>query len=159
MTGMSLLAAWIALAPTTWAQQPMMQGGHDPMARLLYPPELVMQQQTSIGLRPEQRATITKAIQAFQTKTVDLQWRIQEQTQRLLGLLGRPTVDQAAVLTQVDEVLTAEREIKRAHLAMLIEIKNALTAEQQARLDQARGHHDPTPPPSPGTPAPLRPPL
>jgi hypothetical protein len=37
-------------------------------------------------------------------------------------------------LSQVDNVLTAEREIKRAQVALLIRIKNHLRPEQQAQL-------------------------
>ena len=117
------------------AQQPQPQPSpDDPLARVLFPPELVMQHQQDIGLRPEQRSTITKAITDFQTKVVDLQWRMQEQSQRLATLLEKPTVDQTAALAQVDEVLGVEREVKRAHMTLLIQIKNVLSAEQQEKL-------------------------
>lgn len=129
-----MLAFVMLLAPGAGAQQPR----EDPLAQLLFPPELVMQHQADIQLRPEQRAAITKAIQDFQTRVVDLQWRIQEQSQRLAALLARPSVDQAAALAQVDEVLTVEREVKRAHFTLLIQIKNTLTPDQQARLSEAR---------------------
>ena len=98
-----------------------------------------MQHQQDIGLRTEQRTSITKAIQEFQNKVVDLQWRMQDQSQRLANLLDKPTVDQAAALAQVDEVLGVEREVKRAHISLLIQIKNTLSAEQQAKLAAARG--------------------
>jgi len=64
---------------------------------------------------------------------------MQEQTHRLAALLDRPAVDQAAALAQVDELLSIEREVKRAHITLLIQIKNALSAEQQAKLAAARG--------------------
>ena len=48
------------------------------------------------------------------------------------------TVEQAAALAQVDEVLGVEREVKRAHITLLIQIKNTLSAEQQAKLAAAR---------------------
>ena len=64
-----------------------------------------MQHQQDIALRAEQRAVITKAIQDFQTKVVDLQWRMQDQAQGLAALLEKATVEQAAALAQVDEVL------------------------------------------------------
>jgi uncharacterized membrane protein len=119
-------------------QQPGRPQPDDPLARVLFPPELVMQHQQDIALRPEQRAAITKAIQDFQTKVVDLQWRMQDQSQRLATLLEKPTVDPVAALAQVDEVLGVEREVKRAHMTLLIQIKNTLSAEQQARLAAAR---------------------
>ena len=138
---LSLVIALFAVAaaaqqPTT--PQPQPPPPDDPLARVLFPPELVMQHQQDIALRPEQRAVITKAIQEFQTKVVDLQWRMQDQSQRLATLLEKPSVDQAAALAQVDEVLGVEREVKRAHMALLIQIKNTLSAEQQAKLAAAR---------------------
>jgi Spy/CpxP family protein refolding chaperone len=135
-----VLATLIGVAAV--GQQPPPGAGapqDDPLARVLFPPELVMQHQQDIALRAEQRATITKAIQDFQTKMVDLQWRMQDQAQRLGALLDKPAVDQAAALAQVDEVLSVEREVKRAHMTLLIQIKNTLSAEQQAKLAAARG--------------------
>ena len=134
----SLVAALALLAGTAAGAQAPPQPPEDPLARVLFPPELVMQHQQDIGLRAEQRAGITKAIQEFQTKVVDLQWRMQEQSQQLARLLEKPTVDQAAALAQVDEVLGGEREVKRAHITLLIQIKNTLSAEQQAKLAAAR---------------------
>ena len=110
----------------------------DALGRLLFPPELVMQQQRAIGLKPEQRTGITRAIQEFQTKILDLQWQMQDESQKLAELLDKPTVDQAAALAQTDKLLAVEREVKRAHIGLLIQIKNSLTAEQQAKLAQAR---------------------
>jgi len=137
---LSLCAALAVFAITAAAQQPTAPQPlpDDPLARVLFPPELVMQHQQDIALRAEQRAVITKAIQDFQTKVVDLQWRMQDQAQRLAALLEKPTVDQAAALAQVDEVLGVEREVKRAHITLLIQIKNTLSAEQQAKLAAAR---------------------
>jgi Spy/CpxP family protein refolding chaperone len=134
-----LASAFALLAVTGAAAQQPPQAPDDPLARVLFPPELVMRHQQDIGLRPEQRAAITKAIQDFQSKVVDLQWRMQEQSQRLVTLLEKPAVDQGAALAQVDEVFGVEREVKRAHISLLISIKNTLSAEQQARLAAARG--------------------
>ncbi len=112
--------------------------GDDPLAKLLYPPELVMQHQADIGLRPEQRTAITHAIGELQGKVLDVQWRMQDAAGRLAALLGKPVADEAAVLTQVDEVLNLEREVKRAQLTLLVRIKNSLTPAQQEKLDQFR---------------------
>jgi Spy/CpxP family protein refolding chaperone len=110
----------------------------DPLAKYVFPPELVMQQQRAIGLTPEQRTAITRGIQEFQAKILDLQWQMQDETQRFTELLDKPVVDRAAALAQIDKVLAVEREVKRAHIGLLILIKNDLTPEQQARLAQAR---------------------
>jgi Spy/CpxP family protein refolding chaperone len=118
------------------AQQPA--PGDDPLAKLLFPPELVMQHQAEIGLKPEQRTAITHAIGELQGRVLDVQWRMQDAAARLATLLGKPAVDETAALAQVDEVLNLERDVKRAQLTLLIRIKNTLTPEQQVKLDQYR---------------------
>ena len=47
-------------------------------------------------------------------------------------------VDLDRALDQLDEVLGTEKEIKQAHLEMLVRIKNLLSAEQQAALERLR---------------------
>jgi Spy/CpxP family protein refolding chaperone len=106
---------------------------------LLFPPELVMQHQRELALTPQQRTTITEAVKALQAGVVDQQWQIQDEQQKLHELMARPTVEEAAVLAQVDRVLDLERSIKRLHLVMLVRIKNTLTPDQQERLKAV--HH------------------
>ncbi len=52
----------------------------------------------------------------------------------LAALIKQYQVDEAQVLTQLDEVLGLEREIKRTHMGLLIRVRKKLTPEQQARL-------------------------
>jgi hypothetical protein len=94
-------------------------------AKHLFPPELVMQHQQSIRLTPEQRTSITKEIRDLQLKVIELQWKMQDQGSK---------VDEAQTLAQVDRVLGIEREIKRAHMGLLVRIKNLLSPDQQGTL-------------------------
>ena len=57
----------------------------------------------------------------------------------LIGLLKQSKADEAQVAAQLDKVLAAEREIKRAQVSLLVRIKNNLTEEQQHRLRALRG--------------------
>jgi len=108
-------------------------------AKYLFPPELVMQHQQSLQLTPDQRATITNEIRALQLKVVELQWKMQDEAQKLTELVQGARVDEAQTVAQVDRVLGIEREIKRAHMALLVRIKNMLTPEQQMTLNSLRG--------------------
>src|SRR5688572_19935823 len=103
-------------------------------ARHVFAPELVMKHQQRIGLRADQRMAITDAIQQLQARVVELQWRMQEETQKMSELLEPASVNEQEVLAQVDRMLTIERDVKRAHMALLVRIKNTLTPEQQATL-------------------------
>jgi Spy/CpxP family protein refolding chaperone len=63
---------------------------------------------------------------------------MQDEAQQLADILKSNTVDESEALAQIDRVLAVEREVKRAHIAMLIRIKNVLTPEQQATLKALR---------------------
>ena len=104
----------------------------------LFAPELVLQNEQKIKLKPEQRGAITEAVQQLQTNVGELQSRLEEDGGRFAALLKRETVGEGAALVQLDRVLAVERDVKRARIAMLIRIKNTLTAEQQATLRTLR---------------------
>ena len=129
-----VLALMLVSAPAAFAQENV----EKLLGQYLFPPELVMQHQQKIELKPAQRTAITEAIQQVQSKVVALQWRIQEEAEKLSELVQATSPNEEAVLAQVDRVLATEREIKRAHMTLLVRIKNALTREQQAALKALR---------------------
>lgn len=108
--------------------------GEDRIAEALFAPELVVQNRQEIGLTPDQWTRISESIRELQRNIVDLEWDMLEASQTLIELLDQTQVDEATALEQVDRVLTTERMIKRAQLALLITIKNILTPEQQNQL-------------------------
>jgi Spy/CpxP family protein refolding chaperone len=130
----------LLMAPlAVFAQQPPQpQPDNDPIGRFLIPPELVMSQSEEIGLSERQRATIKAEVQKMQARFLDAQWDMQEQGSRMTRLLQQTPVDEAKVLEQADRIMALEREIKRAHLTLLVRIKNSLTAEQIAKLEAIR---------------------
>jgi Spy/CpxP family protein refolding chaperone len=106
----------------------------------LFPPELIMQHQSELALTAEQRAAITDAVKRLQSQVIDVQWQMQYEQQKLAQLLSQSPVDEETALAQIDRVLDLERQVKKAHLATLIRIKNTLTAEQQRQLLALKGH-------------------
>ena len=127
----------LAMAPTAVPAQPP-QPGNDPLARHLFPPELVMKHGEAIGLEPDQREAIKAAIQEAQASFIDLQWDMQSAAGKIEQLLQSQLVDEAAVLAQLDHVLDLERRIKRTQFSLLIRIKNTLDPAQQKQLDALR---------------------
>jgi Spy/CpxP family protein refolding chaperone len=127
-----------AAAQESQAEYQVESRGEDQIARTLFAPELVMQNRQAIDLTREQWTRISESIRELQRNVVDLEWDMLEASQTLIELLDQPRVDEAAALEQVDVVLTTERMIKRAQLALLITIKNILTPEQQDRLRSLR---------------------
>jgi hypothetical protein len=113
------------------------KGTRDPFDAL-FPPELVMEHQNEIGLSEAERQTLRQSVQQAQMKFTDLQWRLSAETERLDGMLRETVVGEREVLEQVDRVLALERELKRVKIALLVRIKNTLSAEQQAKLATLR---------------------
>jgi Spy/CpxP family protein refolding chaperone len=111
----------------------------DPFAAVLFPPELIMQHARVIRLNDEQRSAIIKLIEQLQGKVIGLQWQLAEQVQALRETLGRSRVDQDRAIDQLNAVLDTEKNIKKAHLEMLLRIKNVLRPEQQTELTRLRG--------------------
>jgi len=110
----------------------------DPVAENLFPPELVIQHQSEIKLTEDQRNALMAEIQKAQGRIVDLQQRLQKEMDALGALLKKDDVDEQGALAQLDRVLNAEREIKRVHLGLVLEIKNKLTTEQEVKLREIK---------------------
>ena len=110
----------------------------DPLARYLYAPEFVFDHQQTLGLSDAVRQKIQDAVVEAQRVFVGLQFVISKETETLYRLLRAGSVDEAAVLRQMDQMLGPEREMKRTQLTLMIKIKNALTPEQQKLLDKIR---------------------
>ena len=118
-------------------------GGPDDWGRNFFPPELVMQHQSEIGLSDAQRAALTSAIQQAQAKFMDGQWKLSAEGEKMGRLLQNTQVDETQVLDEVDRILNLEREIKKAQVSLMVRIKNTLTAPQQAKLAEIRDRKGP----------------
>jgi Spy/CpxP family protein refolding chaperone len=129
-------SAFICAAPASAQEAPGQDP--DPFAAVLFPPELIMQHARAIRLDDAQRATITRFIEQLQARAVTMQWQLAEQVQALRETLARPRVDQDRAIDQLNRVLDTEKDIKQAHLVMLIRIKNVLRPEQQNELARLR---------------------
>lgn len=124
-------AVWLALlAIPLFGQQPP----EDPMRDVMFPPEIVMQHQQAVGLSEEQKTYLKTELRQAQLRFTELQWALQDEMDRLIGILKQSKVEEKEAIAQLDKVLSAEREIKRAQITLLIHIKNNLTPAQQSRL-------------------------
>ncbi len=132
-------AVLFLLATCGWTLAVRADGpGDDPIARAVFPPELVMKYAQEIHLDERQRAAVKEEVQKAQAKATDAQFDLQEESQKLVRLLQARPVDEAAVLAQVDKVLALERQVKRTQIQLVVRIKNLLTEAQQARLAELR---------------------
>ena len=115
----------------------------DPLAHLMFPPDMILGHARELNLTDEQkafmRAEVQKATSAFQ----DLQWKLQDQAELLHETMKSTSVNEQQALAQLDKVLDIEREIKRLHIGLAVRLKNRLTPEQQEQLHKMRMDHHP----------------
>jgi Spy/CpxP family protein refolding chaperone len=127
-----------ALLLCTAIAVPAQQPEQDPIGQSFFAPELVMQNQEAIGLSGEQKEYLKTELRQAQLKFTELQWKLQDEMEKLVALVKQPHVDESQVLAQLEKLLSAEREVKKQQVTLLVRIKNKLTPEQQAKLADLR---------------------
>jgi Spy/CpxP family protein refolding chaperone len=132
---MFIILSALVTETTLFAQQNITD---DPLAKALFPPELVMQNQQAINLTEAQRNSLIKEIQNAQTEFMSLQWDLQKETEKLKFLVEKEKPVEAEVTEQLGQLLAIENKIKKRQISLLVRIKNLLTSEQQVKLRQLR---------------------
>src|ERR1700688_874537 len=89
------------------------QPDQDPIGQSFFAPELVIQHQEAIGLSAEQKDYFKTEIRQAQLKFTELQWKLQDEMEKLVSLARQPRVDESQTLAQLEKRLAAEREITR----------------------------------------------
>lgn len=111
-------------------------GGGRPMAGNLFAPEMIMRHAEEISLTDEQRQAIRSEMDKAQDQFQDMQRKVRDEMEKMEDLMKPERVDENAVRAQLDKVLAAESEIKKAQLTLMIRIKNQLTGQQQGQLKE-----------------------
>ena len=101
----------------------------------LFPPEFVLQNQLALGLSAEQVVAIKKQIVETQGRLLDAKIELGRVTEQLRAALEGAKVDEAAALNLAGQAMDLEKQVKTAHLGLMIRVKNVLTEQQQ---DKAR---------------------
>lgn len=109
----------------------------------LFPPQLILRNQMALGLTGEQIDAIKKLLNESHSKTIDLQVDLQRVTEKLGTIVSATKIDEAAALAASDEAMALESQIKKAHLALLIRVKNLLTPAQVEKAKALRPDPEP----------------
>ena len=113
----------------------------DPLAHLMFPPDMIMNHARELNLTDEQKTYLRGEVQKATVTFQDLQWKLQDQMEALHDTMKSSSVNEQQALAQLDKVLDVEREIKRLHIALAVRLKNHLTPEQQDQLHKMIDHH------------------
>lgn len=110
----------------------------DPLADVLFPPDLILGHARRLGLTDEQKNFMRGEVQKTMTSFNELQWKLQDEMELLHETLKAGSVNEQQALGQLNKVLDIEREIKLLHVGLGVRLKNRLTPEQQAQLQRMR---------------------
>jgi Spy/CpxP family protein refolding chaperone len=121
--------------------------GADPVSSKLFLPELIMHNQQELGIDSQQRDAITKEVEQAHSQIFPLQWKMSGFAEELAKALDAPKIDESKALGLAGKVMGLENEVKRAHLSLLIRLRNLLTEAQRAKLTELRAKAPPAPPP------------
>lgn len=104
----------------------------------LFPPNVILEHQDELELTKEQFTAIRQAVVQVQADVAEHEWDVREAYQEIMQELDNKPIDTDATLEHVQAALLAENEVKKLQMAMLIRLRNLLTAEQVAYLQSVR---------------------
>ena len=105
----------------------------DPIGRMLFQPELIMEYSNQLELSDQQQDTLKTELKNAQAAIFDHKWQLNEESKKLRTILQASPIDEDQMLAQSDKVMQLEHQIKQVHLTLLARLKNMLS-EQQIRM-------------------------
>ncbi len=101
----------------------------------LFAPNIILENRDELQLSKDQFTAIRKAVVEVQAGVAEHEWDMQEAYQALMLELDKSPIDEERVLEHASRALQAENQVKKKQVAMLVRLKNLLTAEQVAYLE------------------------
>lgn len=83
-----------------------------------------------LQLSPAQRTTVSDAVFAANAAKIDIEARADKARLEVRHLLGAATVDEKAILKATDALSSAEGDLRRNRVQLVIAVRKALTPEQ-----------------------------
>ena len=104
----------------------------------LFPPNVILEHQTELGLSKAQFTAIREAVVEVQAGVAEHEWDMREAYQALMLELDKAPIDEDRVIAHAEVALQAENQVKKKQMAMLVRLKNLLTAEQVSYLESVQ---------------------
>ncbi len=101
----------------------------------LFAPNIILENRDELRLSKEQFTAIRAAVVEVQAGVAEHEWDMREAYQALMLELDKSPVSENKVLEHASVALLAENQVKKKQMAMLVRLKNLLTAEQIAYLE------------------------
>lgn len=139
MKKLTLTLAFAIFASASLLASPALaQDASEKLMRNFVHPRMLMRHQAELGLTDTQKSAIKNYVKAAQSKSVDVQFELEQQMQKLQDLVGQDEVDKSAAVTQARKVMSLENEMKAIQLGLMIDVKNVLKPAQIEKIKQFR---------------------
>ena len=103
----------------------------------LFAPNIILEHREALQLSKDQFTAIRAAVVEVQSGVAEHEWDMQEAYQALMAELDYAPIDEDKVLEHADKALLAENQVKKKQMAMLVRLKNLLSADQISHLESA----------------------
>ena len=123
---LSLMAIAIFSVSTALAETPK----EDVFKGKLFAPNIILEQRAQLALTKEQYTAIRAAVVEVQTGVAEHEWDMQEAYQALMLELDKTPISEAEVLKYATAALSAENQVKKKQIMMLVRLKNLLDSKQ-----------------------------
>jgi hypothetical protein len=111
----------------------------DPFKGKLFAPNVILENQAELGLTKDQFTEIRAAVVEVQGNVAEYEWDMREAYLKLMAELDESPISEDRVLEHAEVALLAENQVKKHQMAMLVRLKNLLTADQIAYLESQHG--------------------
>ena len=108
----------------------------------------------SVGLSADQERAVQDLVYKANLAKIDIKARRERAELTLRQLLTQPTLDEKAVRTAMEELNSAEADMRRNRVELVLAIRKLTNAEQWAALQELWLAKDDAPPGPPEAPAP-----
>ena len=132
-----LIVATLGLSSAAFAQQ------EDPFRDAFFPPEMVFHFAEELGLSEEEQKKFHEELQSRKPAFEEANGDLKLASEALAKTMDAHPVDASVALQKLQAVLAAENAMKKLHLEAMISIRNQLTPDQIAKIDELKRQPNP----------------
>ncbi|MEQ1862873.1 MAG: periplasmic heavy metal sensor [Chthoniobacteraceae bacterium] len=133
-THLLIALAAVLLVPALLAQAPPV----DPIGPRLFPLELIRANAETISLSESQQEKMRAVLEKTMGGYPELGAKVKEASETLGKMLDEKVADIPALMAQVDKLQAADRDLKRAQMQVMLELRAILNEEQRVWLTQLK---------------------
>lgn len=138
MRATTWMLLFATIATLLWSAPAAAQGRMDVLKELVPPPRMILRAQDELGLTDKQKKALKQAIKDAQAESLDLEFKVQEEAEKLAKIISRDSFDIDKALAQADKLMAAETALKRVKLEMMLKTKSILTKAQLEKIAEFR---------------------